>query len=80
MTVVNFFSPGYDPEVKLTYSVISACYMDQWMFVRHQKRTTYEIAGGHIEAGETSDEAASRELSEETGAIKSWENDIVATS
>ena len=70
MTVVNFFSPGYDPEVKLTYSVISACYMDQWMFVRHQKRTTYEIAGGHIEAGETSDEAASRELSEETGAIK----------
>lgn len=70
MTVVNFFSPEYDPGVKLTYSVISAYYIDKWMFVRHQKRTTYEIAGGHIEAGENSDEAASRELSEETGALK----------
>jgi 8-oxo-dGTP diphosphatase len=38
--------------------------------VRHQKRTTWEIAGGHIEEGETSYEAAGRELTEETGAIR----------
>ena len=68
MTEVNFFSADYDPGVKLTYSVISARYKDKWMFVRHHKRTTYEIAGGHIEDGESSEEAASRELSEETGA------------
>ena len=70
MTEVNFFSPEYEPGVKLTYSVISARYLDKWMFVRHHKRTTYEIAGGHIEDGESSDEAASRELSEETGALE----------
>jgi 8-oxo-dGTP diphosphatase len=38
--------------------------------VRHQDRTTWEIPGGHIEAGETSFEAAGRELREETGALK----------
>ena len=70
MAEVNFFSPEYEPGVKLTYSVISARYRDKWMFVRHHKRTTYEIAGGHIEEGESSDEAASRELSEETGALE----------
>jgi 8-oxo-dGTP diphosphatase len=70
MTTVNFFSPGYDPGVKLTYSVISARYSDKWMFVRHHKRKTFEIAGGHIEEGESSDDAASRELEEETGALK----------
>ncbi len=70
MTEVNFFSPVHDPGVKLTYSVISARYRDKWMFVRHHKRTTFEIAGGHIEEGESSDDAASRELEEETGAVK----------
>jgi 8-oxo-dGTP diphosphatase len=39
------------------------------MFVRHHKRTTWEIAGGHIEENETPDEAAGRELMEETGAV-----------
>jgi len=70
MTEVNFFSPAHDPDVKLTYSVISARYKDKWMFVRHHKRKTFEIAGGHIEEGESSDDAASRELEEETGAVK----------
>ena len=44
--------------------------MDSWIFVRHQKRSTWEISGGHIEKGETSFEAAGRELMEETGALK----------
>src|SRR5664279_2271648 len=70
MTAVNFYDPLYIPESKLTYSVISAKYKGNWIFVRHQKRTTWEIAGGHIEEGETSLEAAGRELMEETGAIK----------
>ncbi|MBI5008075.1 MAG: NUDIX domain-containing protein [Bacteroidia bacterium] len=70
MTEVKFYSPLYNPGVKLTYSVISARYKEKWMFVRHHKRSTFEIAGGHIEEGESADEAASRELSEETGALK----------
>jgi 8-oxo-dGTP diphosphatase len=70
MTEVNFFDTSFDPGVRLTYSVISARYNGKWTFVRHHKRTTFEIAGGHIEEGETSDEAAARELAEETGATK----------
>jgi 8-oxo-dGTP diphosphatase len=70
MTTVKFYDQLYVPDLKLTYSVISAKYKGQWIFVRHQKRSTWEIAGGHIEEGETSLEAAGRELMEETGAIK----------
>jgi 8-oxo-dGTP diphosphatase len=70
MTEVKFYNPLFEPDTKLTYSVISARHKDKWIFVRHNKRTTWEIAGGHIEEGETSFEAAGRELMEETGAVK----------
>ena len=70
MTEINFYNPLFIPESKLTYSVISARYRNSWIFVRHHNRTTWEIAGGHIEKGETSFEAAGRELMEETGALK----------
>ncbi len=70
MTSVKFYDALFVPDIKLTYSVISARFENRWIFVRHQKRTTWEIAGGHIEKGETSLEAASRELMEETGAIR----------
>lgn len=70
MTEVNFFDPLFRPDVSLTYSVIASRFNGSWVFVRHHKRTTFEIAGGHIEEGETPDEAAARELEEETGAIK----------
>ena len=70
MTEVKFYDPLFIPDSKLTYSVISAKFEGKWIFVRHQKRSTWEIAGGHIEKGETSFEAAGRELMEETGAVK----------
>src|SRR5665811_1401239 len=70
MTEVKFFDPFFVPDSKLTYSVISARFEGQWIFVRHQKRSTWEISGGHSEKGETSLEAAGRELMEETGALK----------
>lgn len=70
MTEVKFYDPLFEPDEVLTYSVISARFENRWIFVRHHKRTTFEIAGGHIEKGETSFEAAGRELMEETGALK----------
>ena len=69
MTEVKFFDPSFSPEIDLTYSVIAAKYGDNWIYVRHHKRTTWEIPGGHIEKDETADEAARRELMEETGAL-----------
>ena len=78
MTEVNFYDPLYIPDSKLTYSVISARFESGWIFVRHQRRLTWEIAGGHIEEGETSLEAAGRELMEETGALR-FKIDCIAT-
>jgi 8-oxo-dGTP diphosphatase len=69
MTEVKFYDPLFEPSAVMTYSVISSRYKGKWIFVRHQLRTSFEIAGGHIEKGETSHEAACRELMEETGAL-----------
>ena len=52
------------------FVVTFARYGDKWLFTRHRDRTTWEAAGGHIEIGETTLEAAKRELYEETGAVK----------
>lgn len=68
MTTVRFHDPSFSPEAGLTYSVIAAHHHGQWIFVRHHERNTWEIAGGHIEKGESPDETARRELAEETGA------------
>ena len=70
MTEVKFYDPLFEPDKMLTYSVISAKFKNKWIFVRHHHRSTFEIAGGHIEKGETAFEAAGRELMEETGAEK----------
>ena len=78
MTEVKFFDPLFKPHSRLTYSVVVARYNKKWLFVRHQNRNTWEIAGGHIEENETSNEAARRELREETGAVD-FVIDCVAT-
>jgi 8-oxo-dGTP diphosphatase len=78
MVEVKFYDPEFVPAVHLLFSVIAARFKDRWIFVRHKQRSTWEIPGGHIEEGESSDEAASRELMEETGAIN-FDIDRVAT-
>ncbi len=78
MTEVNFYDADYIPNSKLTYSVITALLGGNWIFVRHCDRTTWEIPGGHIEAGESSFDTAGRELMEETGA-EEFELHCVAT-
>lgn len=70
MTVVRFYDFSFAPPGKLLYSVIAARYKGRWIFVRHAMRDTWEIPGGHIEVDETPEDAAVRELQEETGAIE----------
>lgn len=67
---VKFYVPSEISDEKLMYAVIAARFNGKWIFSRHKKRTTWEIPGGHRERGETIEQAAKRELWEETGAVE----------
>ena len=67
MLEVRFYDKIEDSQ--LDFSVIIARTGKKWVFCKHKERDTYEVPGGHREAGETIEEAANRELKEETGAV-----------
>lgn len=67
--MITVVFPTTEPTA-LTFVVICAKCRGQWLFVRHRDRATFEIPGGHIEAGESPAQAARRELFEETGATE----------
>lgn len=69
--LTQILPPASIEESKLIYVVIAAIEKGKWVFVRHRDRSTWEMPAGHIEAGENADQAAERELQEETGATKS---------
>lgn len=70
MRVVSFCTESEVNAQDFKYVVIAARYNTQWIFCRHRQRSTWEMPGGHIEAGEDSLTAAKRELFEETGSEK----------
>ena len=53
----------------LKFAVIIAKTGGKWVFCKHRERDTFEVPGGHREAGEEILETAKRELKEETGAV-----------
>ncbi len=67
---MRFFKAKSIADNKLTYVVIGTRENRQWIFVRHRERDTWELPAGHIDPGESADEAAARELFEETGTVK----------
>lgn len=67
MTKVNFYDQADDTLLK--FAVILSKTNGKWVFCKHKDRDTWEVPGGHREAGESILETAKRELREETGAI-----------
>ena len=63
---IKFYDSVSDDLLK--FAVIISKYNGKWVFCKHKERNTYEIPGGHREAGESILECAKRELNEETGA------------
>jgi len=49
--------------------IIAKC-RGQWVLCKKKSRDTWECPGGHIEGGETPEQAAKREIWEETGATE----------
>lgn len=63
------FYDNVDDEL-LTFVVIVARHNGKTVYCKHRKRDTYELAGGHREPDESIEQAARRELYEETGATE----------
>ena len=68
MVKVNFYDNVADDLLK--FAVIISKTEGKWVFCKHRERNTYEVPGGHREAGENILDTAKRELYEETGAIE----------
>lgn len=69
MLKVIFKLPDEVEDSLLKYAVIVPRYEGKFVFARKRGFDTWEIPGGHREAGEAIDDTARRELFEETGIV-----------
>lgn len=58
----------WDESVQNKFVVVFSRYRGKLLLSRHKKRDTWETQGGHVEPGEALEDAARRELWEESGA------------
>ena len=65
---IRFYDTFNDELLK--FAVIISQSNGKWVFCKHKERDTYEVSGGHREAGENILETAKRELQEESGAVE----------
>ena len=70
MLPVKLYDLNTVSDEELTRVVCVCEYEGKWVYSKHKERHTWEIPGGHIEKGESWQEAAKRELFEETGAVE----------
>ena len=70
MFEIHTYDLGICDEKEYTRVVCVCRYHGKYVFSYNKKRNGWEIPGGHIEEGETWEEAARREMYEETGATK----------
>ena len=66
----KIYDLGIVNDNKLKFAVIVSKFNGKFVYVRHKERDTWEVPGGHRELDEDINDTASRELKEETGAIK----------
>lgn len=69
MVEINLYDHIKDNS-KLIFVDIIAKYNGRWVLCKEKSRDTWECPGGHIDEGETPEQAAKRELWEETGATE----------
>lgn len=69
MVEINLYDYIMDNS-KLIYVDIVAKFREGWVLCKEKSRDTWECPGGHIDKGETPEQAAKRELWEETGATE----------
>jgi len=70
MLEIETYNLGYCNEKEYTRVVCVSRYKNNFVFSYNKKRNGWEIPGGHIEDGETWEDAVKREMFEETGATK----------